>query len=79
MHRRDLPVLAMFGTLDQVTPTEGARLYREILPNCHLMMVYDAAHAIDADRPEAVTAVVVDFLARHESFLVNKESGIIHP
>ena len=75
----DLPVLAMFGTLDRITPPEGARLYREILPNCHLMMIYDAAHAIDADRPEAVASVVDDFLVRHESFLVRQDSGIIHP
>ena len=75
----DLPVLAVFGTEDRITPPDAARLYREIMPNCHLMMVYDAAHAVDADRPEAVASVVSDFLIRHESFLVREESGLIHP
>ena len=72
------PVLALFGTADRVTPPEGAHLYREILPNCHLMMVYDAAHAIDADRPEALASVVADFLARQDRFLVRNTSGLIH-
>lgn len=75
----NLPVLAAFGTEDRVTPPEGARLYREILPNCHLMLIYDAAHAIDADRPEAVASVVDDFLIRHDKFLVRKESDLIYP
>ena len=78
---RDLEtqVLALFGTADLVTPPTVAHLYRETLPNCHLVMVYDAAHAIDAERPEAVASVVQDFLARHESFLVREQSGIINP
>ena len=73
------PVLALFGTADKVTPPEGAHLFREILPNCHIILVYDAAHAIDADRPEALAAVVDDFLARQDRFLVRNTSGLIHP
>ncbi len=73
------PVLALFGTSDRVTPPEGAHLYREIFPNCHIVMVYDAAHAIDADRPEALASVVSDFLARHDRFLVRNTSSLIHP
>lgn len=75
----EIPVLALFGTADRVTPPEGAHLYREILPNCHLVMVYDAAHAIDADRPEALASVVDDFLERQTRFLVRRSSGLIHP
>jgi pimeloyl-ACP methyl ester carboxylesterase len=73
------PVLALFGTADRVTPPEGAHLFREILPNCHIVLVYDAAHAIDADRPEALASVVGDFLARQDRFLVRETSGLIHP
>ena len=75
----DVPVLALFGTEDRMIPPELAHLYREAMPNCHLVMVYDAAHAIDADRPEAVASVVDDFLDRHEMFLVRQKSGLIHP
>ena len=75
----DVPVLVLFGTEDTITPPEGARLYRQVLPDCHLILVYDAAHAIDADRPEALAEVVGDFLARHGKFLVRQESDLVLP
>ena len=71
------PVLALFGTADRVTPPEGAHLFREILPHCHIVLVYDAAHAIDADRPDALASVVGDFLARQDGFLVRETSALI--
>jgi pimeloyl-ACP methyl ester carboxylesterase len=46
-------------------PPEMGRIYREIMPNCHLVFVYDAGHAIDGDRPEAFASIVSDFLERH--------------
>jgi pimeloyl-ACP methyl ester carboxylesterase len=74
-----MPVLVLFGTRDRVIPPDTGRIYREKLPNCHLMLVYDAAHALDADRPEAFASVVGDFLTRRESFIVNTDSGLINP
>jgi len=73
------PVLALFGTEDRVVPPTSAHLLREAMPNCHVVLIYDVAHAIDAERPEAVAAVVEDFLERHERFLVQRKSGLIHP
>ncbi len=74
-----MPVLVLFGTLDRVIPPDMGRIYREKLPNCHFMLLYDAAHALDADRPEAFASVVSDFLKRRESFIVNTGSGLINP
>lgn len=74
-----VPVLVLFGTMDRMIPSDMGRLYCEKLPNCHLVLVYDAGHAVDADRPEAFASVVSDFLAHHEAFLVNRQSGLIHP
>jgi pimeloyl-ACP methyl ester carboxylesterase len=74
-----VPVLVLFGTLDRMIPPEMGRIYCEKLPNCHLILVYDAGHVIDADRPEAFVSVVSDFLQRHEGFLVNRQSGLINP
>lgn len=74
-----VPVLVLFGTSDRVIPPEMGRVYRELLPNCHLVLVYDAAHAIDVDRPEAFVSVVADFLERREGFIVKRESGLINP
>jgi pimeloyl-ACP methyl ester carboxylesterase len=74
-----VPVLALFGTEDILIPPEIGKYYREILPNCSLMMVYDAAHAIDADRPEAVTELIQDFVVRRGDFIVRETDDIIHP
>ena len=74
-----VPVLVLFGTLDRMIPPEMGRLYCEKLPNCHLILVYDAGHAVDADRPEAFVSVVSDFIQHHEGFLVNRQSGLINP
>jgi pimeloyl-ACP methyl ester carboxylesterase len=74
-----VPVLVLFGTLDRMIPPEMGRLYCEKLPNCTLILVYDAGHALDADRPEAFVSAVDDFLQRHEGFLVNRQSRLINP
>jgi pimeloyl-ACP methyl ester carboxylesterase len=74
-----VPVLVLFGTMDRMIPPEMGRLYCEKLPNCHLILMYDAGHEVDADRPEAFVSVVSDFLQHHESFLVNRQSGLINP
>ncbi len=74
-----MPTLVLFGNSDRVIPPEMGRFYRELLPNCHFVLVYDAGHAIDADRPEAFAAVVGDFLERHEGFLVRRASDLVYP
>src|SRR5262245_5238086 len=37
-----VPVLVLFGTMDRMIPPEMGRLYCDKLPNCHLILVYDA-------------------------------------
>jgi pimeloyl-ACP methyl ester carboxylesterase len=75
----NVPVLVLFGTLDRMISPEMGRLYCDKLPNCHLVLVYDAGHEVDADRPEAFVSVVSDFIQHHEAFLVNRQSGLINP
>jgi pimeloyl-ACP methyl ester carboxylesterase len=74
-----VPVLVLMGTEDRLIPSAMGRHYRELLPDCHLIMIYDAAHAIDVDRPEAVFAVADDFLTRQDKFVVSNENGVIFP
>lgn len=73
------PTLVLFGTLDSLMPPEMGRHYKEHLPNCHLVFVYDAAHAISSERPEAFAEVTLDFLERHEAFVINRAATVIHP
>ena len=69
----------LWGTLDRLIPSEMGRIYKELMPNCHLVLVYDAGHLIDAERPEAFAEVVGDFLERHEAFLISRTETVIHP
>jgi pimeloyl-ACP methyl ester carboxylesterase len=73
------PTLVLFGTLDAVIPPEMGHFYRELIPNSHLVFVYDAGHAISTERPEAFTEVVADFLERHEAFIISRTETVIHP
>lgn len=74
-----VPVLVLFGTADRRIPPETGRVYRERLPNCHFVLVYNATHTISADRPEAFAHLVGDFLERREQFVVARTSGLVHP
>jgi len=46
------------------------RIYKERIPEAFLIYVYNAAHAIQWDRPDTFVEVVADFLERGEAFLV---------
>jgi pimeloyl-ACP methyl ester carboxylesterase len=74
-----VPSLAVFGTRDASAPPEAARHYRERIPGCNLVFVYDAGAAMMEERPEAVASLVLDFLERHDLFLVRRESDLIFP
>lgn len=74
-----VPTLAVFGTRDQAAPIEAARHYRARMPGCNLVYVYDAGAAMADERPEAVAALIADFLERHDLFLVRRDSDVIYP
>jgi len=73
------PTLVLFGTLDGVIPPAMGRIYKDLIPGCHLVFVYDAGHAIGAERPQAFAEVVGDFVERHEAFVVSRAETVIHP
>jgi pimeloyl-ACP methyl ester carboxylesterase len=74
-----VPVLAVFGTRDTVIPPEMGRLYKDLIPDAHLVFVYDAGHAIAAERPEAFVEVVGDFLEREDAFVISRAKTMILP
>lgn len=71
----EAPVLTLFGTRDPLTPVELGRFYKTLLPNAWFLMVYDAAHDIRGDRPEAFAEAVGDFLRRGAQFTVSDRSS----
>jgi hypothetical protein len=43
------------------------------------VFVYDAGHAIAAERPEAFVDVVADFLERGDAFLIRRSRTVVFP
>ena len=75
----NMPALVLFGTCDAVVPPDMGRIYPALMPNAHLVFVYDAGHAIAAERPEAFAEVVSDFLERGEAFVISRGRTVILP
>lgn len=73
------PTLVLFGTADRVISPAMGHHYKTLIPGCHLVFVYDAGHAISTDRPEAFTEVVVDFVERHDAFVISRTQTVINP
>jgi pimeloyl-ACP methyl ester carboxylesterase len=71
--------LVVFGTADRVVPPAMGRTYRERMPNCHYVLVYDAGHAVAAERPQALTTTITDFLDLRETFIVSRRESRINP
>jgi pimeloyl-ACP methyl ester carboxylesterase len=71
--------LVVFGTADHVVPPAMGRTYRERMPHCHYVLVYDAGHAVAAERPEALSSTIIDFLDLRETFIVSRRDGRINP
>lgn len=72
------PTLVLLGTRDDPA-REAARTCQTRVANGHLVLVYDAGPAIGADRPAAFAEVVIDFLERHEAFVISRARTVIHP
>jgi len=73
------PVLVVFGTRDGMIAPAMGRIYKDLIPDAHLVFVYDAGHAIGAERPEAFVEVVGDFLERTDAFVISRTKTVILP
>ena len=73
------PTLVLVGTLDRSGSREAGRTFREKIPTCHLLLVYEAGHAIAADRHKACLSPIGEFLEQGEGFIVFHDSQMIRP
>ena len=71
--------LAVFGVEDKMISPEAARVYKKIIPNCNISLIYAAGHLIGLDRPDSLANVVTDFIQYKETFIVGRESSEINP
>ncbi|MFI9120391.1 alpha/beta fold hydrolase [Streptomyces bikiniensis] len=61
---RDLPVLALAGDRDLVTPSSHTEAIAALLPDAELVIVPDGGHLVMLEHPEAVTDRLADLLVR---------------
>jgi hypothetical protein len=71
------PLMALFGTRD--APAHIGRSMREVISGCHVMFVYDTDQDVANQRPEAVAAILREFLQAGDRFLVTSKSSKIYP
>ncbi|MFE0699930.1 alpha/beta fold hydrolase [Streptomyces sp. NPDC058872] len=60
----ELPVLALAGDNDLVTPSSHTEAIAGLLPDAELVIVPDAGHLVMLEHPEAVTDRLADLLVR---------------
>ncbi|MEU1225250.1 MULTISPECIES: alpha/beta hydrolase [unclassified Streptomyces] len=60
----ELPVLALAGDNDLVTPSSHTEAIAALLPDAELVIVPDAGHLVMLEHPEAVTDRLADLLVR---------------
>ena len=71
--------LVVLGQEDRLVSREAGGVWKSRVPNCNVCYVYDAGHAVGVDRPHAVTNVVLDFVERRETFIVENRTSLINP
>jgi pimeloyl-ACP methyl ester carboxylesterase len=73
------PTLVLLGTRDKASPPQAGKAYRQAMSACHLAFVYDATADMDIERPEAVEAILRDFMTARDRFVVSKKNAQIYP
>jgi epoxide hydrolase 4 len=58
----DTPTLTIWGDQDHYLGWELAEPDRELVPNVRVERIADASHWVQADAPERVNQMMVDFL-----------------
>lgn len=69
--RIEATTLILHGTEDRILGADSMRLLKSRLRRAFLVYVWDAAHNIEVDQPERMTALVQSFLERSEAFVVS--------
>ena len=71
--------LVVFGQEDRLVSRRAGGVWKEQVPNCSISYVYDAGHAVAVDRADALVNVVLDFVERRETFVVENRASLINP
>lgn len=73
------PTLVIFGERDGMVPPEVGPVYCQLLPDCRLVLLADAAHASQRERPEVFALLVSRFVDDPAGFTLPDEPGVYCP
>jgi pimeloyl-ACP methyl ester carboxylesterase len=57
-----IPTLIMHGAKDVLVPPQNAKILAKLIPNAHIKMFTESAHAPYVEEPDAVIDAIVEFL-----------------
>jgi 3-oxoadipate enol-lactonase len=61
-----VPVLLVFGDVDPLTPPHVGEYMRERIVGSRLVIIEDAGHMTNLERPQAFNAAVMEFLLQQK-------------
>lgn len=61
----ELPTLVVHGDVDRLVPPANGRTLAAHIPDAQLTLIANANHVLMTDQPDQVTAVLLDWFARH--------------
>jgi len=70
LEKIEAATLVVHGTEDRIIGKESVQLLKRRLKRAFLVYIWDAAHNIEVDQPERLTALVQSFLERSNAFVV---------
>ena len=62
LHEINIPVFLIWGSEDQITPSDVAHMFQQLLPNAKLQFIEKCGHAPMMERPEAFNQLMIEFL-----------------
>jgi pimeloyl-ACP methyl ester carboxylesterase len=69
------PTLILWGTADEIIPSESSQLYVQRIPKSYRIFIFGAAHSLPVAACRQFVTLATDFLQRGEGFVVNPSGG----
>src|SRR5579859_1277167 len=72
-----VPTLIVHGDCDRLVPPENAQILHNAIKGSDMVIIHNASHIMMTDQPEAVSAAVMPFLAKHSHPIPPKSSAVL--
>ena len=66
LNNKNVPISAIWGTLDGVVPYSGSEEFKKIFPNGRLITIEEGTHDVTYRQPTQVGRAIIDFIDSHQ-------------